>query len=612
MFRAQENKTRFDSSAEGVDGSASSHAKAARFPAFWINAALLKKSPFVRNVAVVAGGTAAAQAVTIAISPVVTRLYGPDSFGVLGVFNSLLTTLTPLACFGYFTAIVIPRSDHDAYGLVRLSVTVAVLFSTVIAVLLLFTRTRLASALGFGISGWYLLMLPVAVIAAAIAETLSQWLIRVERFRALATVSISHSSLSAGAKISLGLFWPSGIALIAVTTATNIYKALLSAMLAHRSLRACRLSEQQNGNRQRLKRTAGEYVDFPLFELPREFANRFGEAAPTVILAALFGPALFALVFGSEWYIAGQVARWLSLWYFIHVAVHPAAQGLMVTQHLPFNLVWAVDSVGGRRKRSQDRGARRRGPGDSRPAAERSGLGGFINRCGHRARSCRTQKDPHLFGIVVMNIDTVAYSLKHRLPALFAALQRSTDGLTSLRHRSARDEALSRAVIDGTVDGAQARIRPLTTADAGALHRFLAGMPQSHLRFFRPHDFSQTGIERTIGSKTHCCYGLFLSHRLSGYALIKLFPTIHAYCGLIVSPGSVGHGLGKFLWRYLIWQCVLMDVVPCATVQAENTSSWRSLRSIKPGIVQSPLAGDYVRLVIPVSESDRVCPELSL
>ena len=417
MSRAQENKTRFDSSAEGVDGTASSHAKSARFPAFWINAALLKKSPFVRNVAVVAGGTAAAQAVTIAISPVITRLYGPDSFGVLGVFNSLLTTLTPLACFGYFTAIVIPRSDRDAYGLVRLSLTMAVLFSTVIAVLLLFTRTRLASALGFGVSGRYLLMLPVAVIAAAIAETLSQWLIRVERFRALATVSISHSGLSAGAKVSLGLFWPTGVVLIAVTTATNIYKALLSAMLAHRSLRACRLSGQEDGNRQRLRRAASEYVDFPLFELPRDLAEKFGEAAPTIILAALFGPAvagfyelarrvikvpsvlittsvgkvyrsraaktvhsggdlteglartiaglllfglipygvvvlfgppLFALVFGAEWYVAGQVARWLSLWYFVHVAVNPAAQALMVTQQLPFNLVWAVGGNGAR------------------------------------------------------------------------------------------------------------------------------------------------------------------------------------------------------------------------------------------------------------------------
>jgi hypothetical protein len=38
------------------------------------------KSKFVRNVAVVASGTAGAQAITMAFSPIITRLYGPEAF----------------------------------------------------------------------------------------------------------------------------------------------------------------------------------------------------------------------------------------------------------------------------------------------------------------------------------------------------------------------------------------------------------------------------------------------------------------------------------------------------------------------------------------------------
>ena len=211
-----------------------------------------------------------------------------------------------------------------------------------------------------------------------------------------------------------------------------------------------------------------------------------------------------------------------------------------------------------------------------------------------------------------MNIDSIAYSVKTHLPSLFDAIERATDGITVLRHKRARGEALARAAINGTFGGSHAGIRPLETADAEDLYRFLSEMPLSHLRFFHPHDFSQTGIERTIDSESHCCYGLFLSHRLSGYALIKLFPTIHAYCGRIVSPGSVGRGLGKFLWRYLIWQCVLMDVIPCATVHIDNESSLRSLKAVKPETERSPLAGGNLRLVIPVSGSDRARPELNL
>jgi len=45
-------------------------------------------SKFVRNVAIVATGTAGAQAITMAFSPINTRLYGPEAFGILGTFTA--------------------------------------------------------------------------------------------------------------------------------------------------------------------------------------------------------------------------------------------------------------------------------------------------------------------------------------------------------------------------------------------------------------------------------------------------------------------------------------------------------------------------------------------
>ena len=38
----------------------------------------LSKNPFVRNVMIVATGTAVSQAITMAFSPIITRLYGPE------------------------------------------------------------------------------------------------------------------------------------------------------------------------------------------------------------------------------------------------------------------------------------------------------------------------------------------------------------------------------------------------------------------------------------------------------------------------------------------------------------------------------------------------------
>ena len=87
--------------------------------------ASLSKSKFVRNVATVATGTAGAQAISIAFSPIITRLYGPDSFGLLGVFMALVAVLAPLAALTYPIAIVLPKEDSDARALGWLSFYIA-------------------------------------------------------------------------------------------------------------------------------------------------------------------------------------------------------------------------------------------------------------------------------------------------------------------------------------------------------------------------------------------------------------------------------------------------------------------------------------------------------
>ena len=83
------------------------------------------KSRFVRNVAVVASGTAAAQAIGMAFSPLITRLYGPEAFGLLGIYTSLLGVLGPITALTVPVAIVLPKDDDEAKRLAFLSLFIA-------------------------------------------------------------------------------------------------------------------------------------------------------------------------------------------------------------------------------------------------------------------------------------------------------------------------------------------------------------------------------------------------------------------------------------------------------------------------------------------------------
>src|SRR5699024_6023368 len=98
----------------------------------------LMKSTFVRNVFIMATGTAGAQAVTMALSPIVTRLYGPEAFGIMGTFTALTRIIIPVAALTYPIAIVLPKSDKNAKGLIKLSLYITLIIAAITTIILLF------------------------------------------------------------------------------------------------------------------------------------------------------------------------------------------------------------------------------------------------------------------------------------------------------------------------------------------------------------------------------------------------------------------------------------------------------------------------------------------
>ena len=69
----------------------------------------LIKSKFYINIITLITGTAMAQAVPLALSPILTRLYTPKDFGFLAIYMSVATVATTLVTLKYDTAIIIPK-----------------------------------------------------------------------------------------------------------------------------------------------------------------------------------------------------------------------------------------------------------------------------------------------------------------------------------------------------------------------------------------------------------------------------------------------------------------------------------------------------------------------
>jgi len=245
------------------------------------------RHPFVRNVMAVAGGTAAAQAITMAFAPIITRLYGPEAFGVQGTFLSLVSIVTPLSALAYPIAIVLPRSDADAQALKWLSMLVACAVATIVLLGLLLAFDVAAGILGDQSVAPFLWLLPIVVILAAWQQVTQQWLIRKETFKSLARIAVIQAFVVNSARAGLGLMSATATMLVAVTT---LGFGLHGAMQWWAG-RRCPPDEIPQEKAKALREQAKQHRDFPLFRAPEMILSAISESLPVLVLAAAFGPA---------------------------------------------------------------------------------------------------------------------------------------------------------------------------------------------------------------------------------------------------------------------------------------------------------------------------------
>src|SRR5690625_820639 len=167
----------------------------------------LKKNPFIKNVAIMATGTAGAQAVTMLLSPIITRLYGPEAFGIMGTFTALTGIITPVVALTYPIAIVLPKSDHVAKGLIKLSLYVTIIITIITSLILVFFNNSIVSLFQLEEIKSFMYLIPVVIFFSGLMQVYEQWLIRTNQFLINAKARLLQAIITNMGKVELGLIY---------------------------------------------------------------------------------------------------------------------------------------------------------------------------------------------------------------------------------------------------------------------------------------------------------------------------------------------------------------------------------------------------------------------
>jgi O-antigen/teichoic acid export membrane protein len=247
---------------------------------------------FARNVIIVASGTAMAQVVGVVFTPIITRIYGPEAFGLMGTFVSLATMASSVSALTYPYAMILPKKDSDAKDIARLSVWVSIGTASLATILILVGGNGLFVLLSAQAIAAFGLLIPLHMLFSAWLRIGQQWFIRNRQFKSTAKIEVLQSFIVNSAKTLVGLVKPLAAVLIIFTTlgiGLNVLMFYLSTGKSDRKEQ--KPDEPEKETKASLLQLAKKYYDFPLYRAPVALLEDVSSNIPVLMLSAFFGPA---------------------------------------------------------------------------------------------------------------------------------------------------------------------------------------------------------------------------------------------------------------------------------------------------------------------------------
>lgn len=240
------------------------------------------KSEFVKNVLTLMTGTTIAQAIPIAVTPILTRIYTPNDFGMFALFLAITAITGAIANGQYEQAILLPKSDEDAINLFALGVVITIVFSFLLLVIVLFFNTSIAILLGNKELKNWLLLVPLSTLLTGVYNSLNFFNIRKKKFKNVSISLVSRAASLSLSQVLIGLIalGPIGLILGQIISYFSgniiLYKTLVKAN------NNCVISKKN------IEKQAKVYRKFPVFSLPSIFLNSINLNTINFLISSIF------------------------------------------------------------------------------------------------------------------------------------------------------------------------------------------------------------------------------------------------------------------------------------------------------------------------------------
>jgi lipopolysaccharide exporter len=245
---------------------------------------------FTRDVLTLVKGTTISLIITIFASPIITRLYGPEAFGLVALFISITGIIGVVACLRYEAAIVLPKSDVEAANVLGLCILIVIFVSLATIPVIIVLKESLIQFLKTPNLEPFFWLIPPTLLIGGTFLVLTNWNTRTRQFNTLSIARVANSFATTGTQLGAGfLGYASGSVLIGTYILGQIVSTLIVGIhILRKHLPFFKQSITWQGIIEVLKR----YSNFPKYDAGSEFINTLSWQIPIFLLAYFFSTTI--------------------------------------------------------------------------------------------------------------------------------------------------------------------------------------------------------------------------------------------------------------------------------------------------------------------------------
>jgi O-antigen/teichoic acid export membrane protein len=233
-------------------------------------------------------GTTFAQVLAVLASPVLTRLFTPADFGLLGIFTSITKVLGVVACLRYEFAIMLPDDERDAINLLAACLAIVTGVSLLCIPVFLIFEPAIVSALNAPELAGHLWLIAPFVFITGLFAALNYWNSRSRQYGRLSIARIISAVAITGGQLGAGMAgFATGGALIGANT---LGQGAATGVLAAQIFRDDRKLIRRHLSLPRMRRLLVRYKKFPLYESWSGLLNVASWQLPSLLLPVYFSP----------------------------------------------------------------------------------------------------------------------------------------------------------------------------------------------------------------------------------------------------------------------------------------------------------------------------------